>query len=389
MKTMNIIAGFAGAISILQVAAGQVISTPPGISAFPFAGADAGKPPLISPKFGLIDLPGGLHSGEMLIAELAGNDLVRIDALGNAFPYTMPFGPFPGGAFGIDIDGPIASLLAGPPGLYGGPAMLYVGQGPSPAGVPPIMRVMPGGPWIPWLPVPANPGMAQLQIDRTPGFRYGGFMYVSDWGNDQSDAIWRVTPAGPVMFAPIPNSDPRYFTFDLSGGATGFGPGNLWVSSYQTGAVFSITPGGMAMPPIAVLQPDLEGLAFGPGDPYFGIGLYACNLALGDIDIIMPGGLVTPFSRGLESAAYPMFVTIGPFAYGGNPTLYVADGIDSVWMFVHCPADLNDDSLVDFGDYLTFLNLYNQADPKVDYNKDGLVDFSDYLEFLNFYDAGC
>lgn len=371
------------------VAAGQVASTPAGISVFPFAGAAAGKPPLVTPKFGLIDLPGGIHMGDMLIAELAGNDLVRIDPLGNAFPYTMPFGPFPGGAYGVDIDGPIANLLTPTRGLFGGPALAYVAQGPSPAGLPPIMRVTPGGPWGPWIPVVANPGMAQLQIDRTPGFRYGGFMYVSDWGNDQSDAIWRVTPAGPALFAAIPNTDPRYFTFDLAGGATGFGPGDLWVSSYQTGAVFSITPGGIVTPPIAVLQPDLEGLAFGPGDPYFGIGLYACNLTRGDIDIIMPDGSVKPFSRGLTSAAYPMFVTVGPFAYAGRPTLYVADGIDSVWMFVHCPADLNNDSLVDFTDYLTFLNLYNAGDLRADYTADGLVDFSDYLQFLNYYNAGC
>ncbi|MCC6675595.1 MAG: CHRD domain-containing protein [Phycisphaerales bacterium] len=54
-----------------------------------------------------------------------------------------------------------------------------------------------------------------------------------------------------------------------------------------------------------------------------------------------------------------------------------------------CPADLNCDGLVDFADYLEFLNLYDAGDLRVDYNGDGLVDFADYLEFLNFYDAGC
>ncbi|MCC6678277.1 MAG: VCBS repeat-containing protein [Phycisphaerales bacterium] len=54
-----------------------------------------------------------------------------------------------------------------------------------------------------------------------------------------------------------------------------------------------------------------------------------------------------------------------------------------------CLADLNDDGLVDFADYLEFLNFYDGQDPHVDFNQDGLVDFSDYLEFLNLYDAGC
>lgn len=54
-----------------------------------------------------------------------------------------------------------------------------------------------------------------------------------------------------------------------------------------------------------------------------------------------------------------------------------------------CPADLNGDGLVDFADYLEFLNLYDAGDLRVDFTGDGLVDFADYLEFLNHYDAGC
>lgn len=54
-----------------------------------------------------------------------------------------------------------------------------------------------------------------------------------------------------------------------------------------------------------------------------------------------------------------------------------------------CPADLTGDGLVDFTDYLEFLNLYDAGDPRADLNGDGFVDFSDYLAFLNFYDVGC
>lgn len=58
-------------------------------------------------------------------------------------------------------------------------------------------------------------------------------------------------------------------------------------------------------------------------------------------------------------------------------------------LHVTCAADLNCDGLVDFVDYLAFLNFYDAQDPIVDFNQDGIVDFSDYLEFLNMYDAGC
>jgi len=54
-----------------------------------------------------------------------------------------------------------------------------------------------------------------------------------------------------------------------------------------------------------------------------------------------------------------------------------------------CAADLNGDGIVDFADYLEFLNLYEALDPRADFTGDGIVDFADYLEFLNFYDGGC
>ncbi|MCC6675668.1 MAG: EF-hand domain-containing protein [Phycisphaerales bacterium] len=64
-------------------------------------------------------------------------------------------------------------------------------------------------------------------------------------------------------------------------------------------------------------------------------------------------------------------------------------GLNAAVLIEFCSADLNEDGLVDFADYLEFLNRFDAGDPSVDYNGDGLVDFADYLEFLNFYDAGC
>jgi hypothetical protein len=52
-----------------------------------------------------------------------------------------------------------------------------------------------------------------------------------------------------------------------------------------------------------------------------------------------------------------------------------------------CDAiDYNEDGLIDFGDYLEFLNRFDSLDPSADLNMDGLIDFGDYLEFLNLFD---
>lgn len=53
------------------------------------------------------------------------------------------------------------------------------------------------------------------------------------------------------------------------------------------------------------------------------------------------------------------------------------------------PADLNQDGLVDFADYLQFLDRYDAGDLVVDFNHDGLIDFGDYLEFINQFDTAC
>jgi len=54
-----------------------------------------------------------------------------------------------------------------------------------------------------------------------------------------------------------------------------------------------------------------------------------------------------------------------------------------------CLADFDGDGVVDFNDYLAFLNLFNEADPRADLDGDGGVDFNDYLAFLNLFNQGC
>ncbi|MBM4108884.1 MAG: EF-hand domain-containing protein [Phycisphaerae bacterium] len=52
-------------------------------------------------------------------------------------------------------------------------------------------------------------------------------------------------------------------------------------------------------------------------------------------------------------------------------------------------ADWNEDGVIDFNDFLSFLNTFNAQDLCADLNGDGVVDFNDFLEFLNLYNAGC
>ncbi|MCC6676652.1 MAG: FG-GAP repeat protein [Phycisphaerales bacterium] len=49
--------------------------------------------------------------------------------------------------------------------------------------------------------------------------------------------------------------------------------------------------------------------------------------------------------------------------------------------------DFNGDGVVDFSDYLDFLSLFDSSDPRADLNADGLIDFQDYLVFLNRYET--
>ena len=54
-----------------------------------------------------------------------------------------------------------------------------------------------------------------------------------------------------------------------------------------------------------------------------------------------------------------------------------------------CPADLNDDGLLNFFDVSAFLNAYNAMSPAADFTGDGVYNFFDVSAFLNAYNAGC
>ncbi len=55
----------------------------------------------------------------------------------------------------------------------------------------------------------------------------------------------------------------------------------------------------------------------------------------------------------------------------------------------YCPADINGDGIVDFFDYLDFVDSFSAEDSAADFNRDSVIDFFDYLDFVDAFSAGC
>lgn len=54
-----------------------------------------------------------------------------------------------------------------------------------------------------------------------------------------------------------------------------------------------------------------------------------------------------------------------------------------------CPSDFNRDSVVDFFDYLDFVQSFSNSLFEADFNFDGEIDFFDYLDFVQAFSTGC
>ncbi len=54
-----------------------------------------------------------------------------------------------------------------------------------------------------------------------------------------------------------------------------------------------------------------------------------------------------------------------------------------------CPTDINLDHVVDFFDYLDFVEAFSAQSFEGDFNRDGVIDFFDYLDFVQSFSAGC
>lgn len=54
-----------------------------------------------------------------------------------------------------------------------------------------------------------------------------------------------------------------------------------------------------------------------------------------------------------------------------------------------CPADFNEDGIVNGDDFAAYLAAFTQREPSADLNGDGTVDTLDFLAFLNAFSVGC
>jgi hypothetical protein len=83
-------------------------------------------------------------------------------------------------------------------------------------------------------------------------------------------------------------------------------------------------------------------------------------------------------------------ITLARFAPDGTPTTGSIFWDDITYEQVSaCPGDWNGDGVIDFNDFLAYLNDYNVQDPRADINGDGVIDFNDLLAFLNLFNTPC
>jgi serine protease AprX len=84
--------------------------------------------------------------------------------------------------------------------------------------------------------------------------------------------------------------------------------------------------------------------------------------------------------------SYVISLAITSDSYG---ELFTGSTTATIQVTHACRGDWNGDGVIDFNDFLAFLNDYNAGLPIADLNGDGIVDFNDFLEFLNFYNTPC
>ena len=76
---------------------------------------------------------------------------------------------------------------------------------------------------------------------------------------------------------------------------------------------------------------------------------------------------------------------------GDYPAFYTKDGSTTrapkldLHLRVYSGADFNADGVVDFFDYLDFVDAFSSNAPDADFNEDSVIDFFDYLDFVNAF----
>ncbi len=65
------------------------------------------------------------------------------------------------------------------------------------------------------------------------------------------------------------------------------------------------------------------------------------------------------------------------------------DAMSDTATLTFCDADFNCDSIVDFFDYLDFVDAFGAQSGDADFNGDQTIDFFDYLDFVDAFSSGC
>lgn len=116
----------------------------------------------------------------------------------------------------------------------------------------------------------------------------------------------------------------------------------------------------------------------------------------GTIRIHRTPGFVPPIGQGFTIVGTAPNLRLGNFTsivsddfwhieYLHNAAVAVFDGLGTP----ACPADFNHDGILDFFDYLDFLDAFANNLPNADFNNDTVIDFFDYLDFVNAFSSGC
>lgn len=98
----------------------------------------------------------------------------------------------------------------------------------------------------------------------------------------------------------------------------------------------------------------------------------------------------------LSATIEPGRVRLGPDAMWWRaveavPFAVADDQLEGVFasLTIRCPADQNDDGVIDTRDVLLFLNDWTSGSVSADFNGDGVVDTRDVVAYLNAFAAGC
>ncbi len=107
------------------------------------------------------------------------------------------------------------------------------------------------------------------------------------------------------------------------------------------------------------------------------------------------GGSMPRFME-VSSSIVPGRVRLGPdamwwYAIETIPSALADDQLEGVFasLTLRCPADRNNDGVVDTQDVILFLNEWSSGSAGADFNGDGVVDTRDVVAFLSAYAAGC